>query len=322
MEFYRWYKAISILKDADMLVMTGTGMLGDFGILSTSLHYEIVKWSLAAKLCRCELLFVSVGAGPLRSRSSRILVKFALRLADYRSYRDAFSKEYLEGINFDTRRDFVFPDLAFSLPRTLIPSRPDRDGRGTVVGVGIMTYHNRRDSSESDDSVYSGYLENLGEFLAWLIERGYVVRLLIGDAVYDQPVRRDLRRLLEGKGIDYGVSRIIDEPASSMEEVLAQLAATDIVVASRFHNVLLALYLDKPVVAISYHEKVEALMAGFGLSEYCQDIENMNVERLVGQFQAAEKCAQVLKPRIEEKTEVCRTALEEQYARIFASTPS
>jgi polysaccharide pyruvyl transferase WcaK-like protein len=322
MELYRWYKAISILKDADMLVMTGTGMLGDFGILSTSLHYEIVKWSLAAKLCRCELLFVSVGAGPLRSRSSRILVKFALRLADYRSYRDAFSKEYLEGINFDTRRDFVFPDLAFSLPRTLIPSHPDRDGRSTVVGVGIMTYHNRRDSSESDDSVYSGYLENLGEFLAWLIERGYVVRLLIGDAVYDEPVRRDLRRLLEGKGINYEVSRIIDEPASSMEEVLAQLAATDIVVASRFHNVLLALYLDKPVVAISYHEKVEALMAGFGLAEYCQDIENMNVERLVGQFQAAEKCALVLKPRIEEKTEVCRKALEEQYARIFASTPN
>ena len=183
-----------------------------------------------------------------------------------------------------------------------------------------MTYHNRRDSAENDDTVYSGYLENLAELLTWLIEHQYAVRLLIGDAVYDEPVRLDLRRLLEGKGIRYEESQIVDEPASSVEEVLAQLAATDIVIASRFHNVLLALYLAKPVVAISYHEKVEALMASLGLSEFCQDIENMNVGHLVEQFQTVEKCAAVLKPRIEAKAEACRMALEEQYDRIFANT--
>ena len=105
-----------------MLVMTGTGMLGDFGILPTSLHYEILKWSAAAKLCRCKLLFVSVGVGPIRSRPSRILIKASLRLADYRSYRDDFSKQYLEGMNFDTKTRFCVPGLGIQSAKNDDPS--------------------------------------------------------------------------------------------------------------------------------------------------------------------------------------------------------
>jgi polysaccharide pyruvyl transferase WcaK-like protein len=318
MEFYRWYRAISILKDSDMLVMTGTGMLGDFGILATNLHYEILKWSIAAKLCRCKLLFVSVGAGPIRNWFSRVLVKTALGLADYRSYRDSFSKEYLEEIHFDTRNDVVCPDLAFSLPRTMIPPDQGENRQGTVVGLGIMTYRNKRNSTETDESVYRDYLAKLGMFVIWLLDRGYIVRLLIGDAVYDECVRQDLRLLLESSGINFDGRKIIDDPASSVEDVLLQLAATDVVIASRFHNVLLALLLGKPVVAISYHEKVDALMAGLGLADFCQDIENIDVDNLIDQFTRVEECAGILKPQIARKAEAYRRALDDQYERIFA----
>ena len=318
MEWYRWYKAISILKDAEMLVMTGTGMLGDFGILPTNLHYEIVKWSVAAKLCRCKLLFVSVGVGPIRHKVSRVLVKTALKLADYRSYRDTFSKDYLEGLHFDTRNDFVCPDLAFSLPTTMIPPDPAKDRPGTVVGVGIMTYHNRSDSGEADDSVYQAYIAKLSLLVCWLLDHGYIVRLLIGDAVYDERVRQDLRASLESRGIQYQEGKIVDDPASCVTDVLSQLAATDTVIASRFHNVLLALLLGKPVVAISYHEKVEALMADLGLADFCQDIENIDVDKLIKQFTTIEQCAGILKPQIAQKAAAHRGALEVQYDRIFA----
>jgi len=321
MEVYRWYKAITILKDADMLVMTGTGMLGDFGILPTNLHYEIVKWSLAAKLCRCKLLFVSVGVGPIRHWLSRVLVKTALRLADYRSYRDTFSKDYLEGIHFDTKNDFVCPDLAFSLPKTMIPPDTAKELRGTVVGVGIMTYRNKSNSGEADNRIYHAYITKLSLFVSWLLDQGYIVRLLIGDAVYDERVRQDMRLSLERNGIKYQQGRIIDNPASSVNDVLSQLAATDAVIASRFHNVLLALLLGKPVVAISYHEKVDALMAALGLADFCQDIENIDVDKLIEQFTTIEQCAGILKPQIAQKAEVYRRALEVQYDRIFAGVP-
>ena len=131
--------------------------------------------------------------------------------------------------------------------------------------------------------------------MSWLLEHKYTVRLLIGDAVYDNRVRQDLRGLLEGGGLKYEDRKIIDEPACSVDELLSQLAATDVVVASRFHNVLLALMLTKPVVAISFHEKIDSLMSGMGLTEFSQDIEHIDIDKLIGQFTTLEENAENLK---------------------------
>src|SRR5260370_22031622 len=100
MELLRWCKAVATLRNVNMLVMTGTGMLGDFGIGPLGLHYQILKRSIVAKLRGARLLFVSVGAGPIAHPLSRWIVKRAISLADYRSYRDPFSKEYLARIGF------------------------------------------------------------------------------------------------------------------------------------------------------------------------------------------------------------------------------
>src|SRR5271154_1223088 len=46
LEVRRWSRAYRTLKGVDMLVMTGTGMLGDVGISPFGLHYDILKWSI------------------------------------------------------------------------------------------------------------------------------------------------------------------------------------------------------------------------------------------------------------------------------------
>lgn len=316
MELFRWLKAIATLKDVNMLVMTGTGMLGDFGI-GPGLHYEILKWTVAAKLSRCKVIFLSVGAGPLRKALSRHFVKAALACAAYRSYRDEFSKDYLKSINFDSDRDQVYPDLAFSYPTARLPRSSDHSGNKPVIGVGLMTYFNGRCVSPEDETIYRDYLTKLGNFVTWLLERKYTVRLLIGDVAYDQRARQDLRTFLEERGFSYENGSVIDEPASSVEEVLSQLAATDLVVASRFHNVLLALMLGKPALAISYHEKVDALMEEAGLAVFRQDIESIDVEKLISQFVTLEEQSNHIKQQLNRKAEACRVALDDQYNRIF-----
>jgi len=62
------------LKGADTLIVPGTGLLSDaFGLFRWG-PYNVLKWSLAAKVRRCKLLFVSVGAGPLYGALGRRLV--------------------------------------------------------------------------------------------------------------------------------------------------------------------------------------------------------------------------------------------------------
>ncbi len=300
-----------------MLVMTGTGMLGDFGIRPFGLHYDILAWSIMAKLCRCQLLFVSVGAGPISHPLSRYFIKAALALADYRSYRDTFSKIYLEGIGFDITNDTVYPDLAFSLPKAMLSGSHIRDSRQPVIGVGLMNYYNRRATSEKDETIYREYIAKVATFVSRLLERKYTVRLLIGDVAYDNRVRQDLRELLEARGLNYEDGKIIDEPASSLEMLLSQLAATDVVVASRYHNVLLALMLAKPVVAISYHNKLDSLMTGVGLAKFSLDIEHIDIKELIEQLTHLEESLENLKTGLERKTEVYRSALDEQYDHIL-----
>jgi polysaccharide pyruvyl transferase WcaK-like protein len=315
-ELYRWLAAIRILKGMGMLIVPGTGLLTDVCGLSGWGPYTMFKWSLVAKLCRCKLLFVSVGAGPVYSPLGKYFVKSALSLAEFRSYRDNASLEYLKGIGFPTNSDRVYPDLVFSLPEAVITSDNSEKKRRSVVGLGLMEYYGKPSVDSPGHATYLAYLENLVVFLRWLLAHEYDARLLIGD-VGDRRVTEEFKSLLKERSLIYDEARIIDEPVSSVEHLLSQLAATDIVVATRFHNVLLALLLNKPVISISFHHKCASLMTEMGLGEYCHDINHMNAGRLIEQFQDVERNAEKLKPVIRQKVEQSRKALDEQYSLIF-----
>ena len=302
-ELYRWLTAIKTLKGSWMLIVPGTGLLTDVCGLWGWGPYTLFKWSLVAKLCRCKLLFVSVGAGPLHTALGKYFVKSALSLADFRSYRDTASLEYLKRIGFETNRDRVYPDLAFSLPEVMLASdNGEKEGR-SVVGLGLMEHYGKPSVDSPGNAIYFAYLENLVVFLRWLLAHEYETE--------------EFKCLLKERSLTYDKTRIIDEPISSVQQLLSQLAATDIVVATRFHNVLLALLLNKPVIAISFHHKCTSLMSEMGLSQYCHDINHMNADRLMEQFQDVERNAEKLKLVIRQKVEQSRKALEEQYRLIF-----
>ena len=314
-ELRRWFDAFKTLKGTDMLIIPGTGLLTDAYGLSEWGPYNLFKWCLIAKLRRSEVLFVSVGAGPLYSTLGRYFVKWALAMADFRSYRDDASMACLKGIGFQTNGDRVFPDLVFSLPEIAIPHEEKRGGR-PVVGLGVMQYAGKYSVEKPSNGIYLKYLDDLVTFARWLLAHDYDIRLLIGD-VSDGSVSKEFKSLLKASFEAYDEKRIIDQPALTVEELLPQIAATDVVVATRFHNVLLALVLNKPVIAISFHHKCASLMSDMGLTEYCHDINHMDAARLIEQFQRVESNAEKLKPVVRQRVEQSRKALDEQYKLIF-----
>jgi len=226
--------------------------------------------------------------------------------------------KYLEDIGFRTNSDRVYPDLAFSLPQAMIPDRGNTQRKRPLVGIGLMEYPGRYSVEKPSNAIYLAYLENLVVFVKWLLGHEYDIRLLIGD-VGDRRVTEEFKSLLETRLGAFDDSRIFDTLVTSTEQLLSQLAGTDIVVATRFHNVLLALLLNRPVIAISFHHKCASLMNEMGLSQYCHDINHMNAGRLIEQFQDVERNAEKLKPAIRQKVEQSREALEEQYSLIFNS---
>ena len=315
-EPWRWLDAFKTLKGADALIIPGTGLVTDaYGLMAWG-PYNLFKWSWIARMCRCKVLFVSVGAGPVYSALGRYFVKSALSLADFRSYRDNASLDYLKRIGFPTNSDLVYPDLVFSLREAMLPHDGNRKGKRSIVGLGLMPYAGKYSIAKPSDSTYQEYLESLVTFVRWLLANDYDIRLLIGE-VSDRSASEEFKSLLRASLGEYDEERIIDEAALSVEQLLPQIAATDIVVATRFHNIVLALVLNKPVISISFHHKCTSLMEGMGLSDYCQDINHMNADRLIEQFQDVERNAEKLKPVIRQKVEESRKALDEQYSLIL-----
>jgi polysaccharide pyruvyl transferase WcaK-like protein len=316
-ELWRILDVFKILKRADALIIPGTGLLTDaFGLMSWG-PYNLFKWSLIARMCGCKVLFVSVGAGPIYSALGRYFVKTALSLASFTSFRDNPSLGYAKHIGVKIHSDRVYPDLVFSLPETMLPLGDDKKGNRSVVGLGIMPYAGKYSVAEPRDAVYRGYLTHLVTFVRWLLVREYDIRFLIGEKVIDETASEEFKSLLIASSGEYEEQRVFDQPAHSLEELLTQIAACDIVVATRFHNVLLALLLNKPVIAISFHHKSAALMEQMGLSEYCHDINQMDADKLVEQFRDVKKNAEKLKALIRQQVEESRRALDEQYNLIF-----
>jgi len=314
----KWATILSALKSTDMLIVSGGGILVDHTTGPFGYPYLVLAWSILAKLFGCRLLFVSVGAGPIYHPLSRHFIKAALSLADYRSYRDISSRQYIQSIGFKADDDPVYPDLAFSFPAYETSESPGRDTERPIVGVGLMDYYGPRGSRQRDEAIYREYLDRLSRFVRWLVEQQYTVRLLIGDVVYDSPVKQDLLRLLSDiDESNHDGGRIIDQPILTVEQLLSQLTDTDVVISPRFHNVVLALMLTKPVISISYNDKFDSLMIDLGLDEYCEPIDQFDVGRLIRRFAELKKHGDALRPSIKEKIAEYRRALEEQYTFIF-----
>lgn len=308
-----WHKYPSWFQPGDRLIVLGTGAVDDMATPHPwGAPYDLFKWCKAAKLGGAQVLFLNVGVGPISNRVSRILMLRALAMADYRSYREKAAFEYLHSVQVQTTGDLLYPDLVFGLRKDAGPVAL----RTTVkqVGVGLINYRGWHPDPRRGEAIYHRYRENIQAFISWLLDKGFIVRIVSGD-MGDRRTVSEVEACFRQLGASPG--ELIVEPINTADDLLAQIARTDIVIASRFHNVLSALLLGIPVISVGYHDKNVNLMSEMGLENYCQHIEEFSVERLVQQFEACLVERDQAVARIRDKTGQYQRMLNEQFQRIF-----
>jgi hypothetical protein len=62
------------------------------------------------------------------------------------------------------------------------------------------------------------------------------------------------------------------------------MSGFDFIITPKFHGVIFSHLLTKPVIALSYHPKIDDLMRAVGHSRYCLDIEHFAVDSLIETF--------------------------------------
>ncbi|MFE7439768.1 polysaccharide pyruvyl transferase family protein [Streptomyces chartreusis] len=293
----------------DVVIVPGMGVLeATLPLRPWGFPYSLFLLCASGRLFGTRVALVGVGAGPIGNRLTRGLVRRSARLAAYRSYRDAQSRDALREMGVDTARDGVYPDLAFALPtpRAGTPSDPP----GTVC-VGVMDFHGGDDDRARAEEIHRRYLDGTTRFVRALVEDGRPVRLLTGDEC--------------DRSVVAAILEAVDSPlvtaaeATSLADLMKETAAADTVVATRYHNLVCALKAGTPTLALSYAAKSDALMDRMGLAAYCHPAREVDADRLLEQFRALEKRSAELRRTLAERNLVAARQLQEQFTALTAA---
>lgn len=311
-------RSYRILRSLDTLIIAGGGQLSELWGGPWSHPYNVFKFSILTRLARRKLIFLNVGAGPLKTGLSKAFVGWSLRLADYVSFRDIESQKLACGSRVK-RHTHVFPDSAYALDVSrhatasrVIPAKP-------VVGLNPMGFCDPRIWPEKDAALYDAYIGKLADFTLWLLNQNYGLRLFSAESSVDSYAIEDLRRRLANNLSPAAIDEMCKPPSANVSDLMAEMSGFDFVVTSKFHGVVFSHLLAKPVVALSYHPKIDDLMRNVGHSQYCLDIATFDSRRLEDAFTALVNNAQQLKARFRRTASSYYEMLRIQFDGLFVA---
>ncbi|MGW2782286.1 polysaccharide pyruvyl transferase family protein [Streptomyces populi] len=303
------FRTAGWVRRHDVVIVPGMGVLeATLPLRPWGFPYALFLLCAAGRLSGTKVALVGVGAAPIGNRATRTLVRWSARLAAYRSYRDAPSRDAMRAMGVDTTRDEVHPDLAFSLPAP--PAGAPSDPPGPVC-VGVMAFHGSDDDRARAEEIHRRYLDGTTRFVRTLVEEGRPVRLITGDDV-DATVVSAILDAVDSPLVT------VAEPAS-LADVMKETAAADSVVATRYHNLICALKAGTPTLALSYAAKSDALMAQMGLDAYCHPAREVDADRLLRQFRELEKNAAELRRTLALRNQDAVRALDHQFTALTAA---
>ncbi len=305
------------LKGIDLLIFAGSQQLIDYVGGPWAFPYTLFKWVLLAKAVKAKVAFVSIGAGPIQSPLGKFFARNSLVLASYRSFRDETSRAFVEALGVPGQNS-VFPDLAYSLQidaastKNLCTSLP-------IVGVNPVPFYDEQYWPGANALQYEKYTRNLADFALWLIERGYKVLFFPTQLRLDPPVINDIKNVMKAKATGDLEQNIIEKPIYSFDGLVTAICMTDIVVATRFHGIVIPYVLGKPVLGIAYQKKTVDLMAQMGQSEYVVDINAFDADSLKARFISLASRSKSVREDIEHRNSALKHALQNQYDQVLNS---
>ncbi|MER5302921.1 polysaccharide pyruvyl transferase family protein [Streptomyces lasiicapitis] len=299
------FRTAAWVRRHDVVIVPGMGVLeATLPLRPWGFPYSLFLLCASGRLTRTRVALVGVGAAAIRDRPTRALVRWSARLAAYRSYRDVPSRDAMREMGVDTARDEVYPDLAFALP-TPSESAPSDSLGGGPVCVGVMDFHGGNDDRARAEEIHRRYLDGTTRFVRTLVEDGRPVRLVTGDECDEAVVAAILDAV--------GSPLVTAAKAASLADLMKEMAAADTVVATRYHNLICALKVGTPTLALSYAAKSEVLMAQMGLGAYCHPARDVDADRLLEQFRSLERRSAELRRTLRERNLAAARQLREQF---------
>jgi polysaccharide pyruvyl transferase WcaK-like protein len=309
-------RSYALAGSVDAVIVPGMGVLEEtLGVRPWGLPLWLFLIAAACRLRGRRFLLLDVGAERAANPLTRWLNVATVRLSTHVSYRDSSSAAALARAGA-LDQETVAPDLAFAHPA---PTNAMPEPRRLVVGV--MAYYGPGDDPIRGVHVRNRYVATLATAMGQLADAGNQVVLVGGDRV-DVDVAREIRAAVLAERSGLVEEAILVREFTTFSELTNEMMRADVVIASRFHNLICALRLARPTVSVGYASKNRHLMQALGLDDYCQDIEHLDARQLVAQVRAAREKGETLTARIRSGTSDYAEEVESLLERVAADALS
>src|ERR1700682_1782937 len=275
-EYRHCVEGYRFLRSQDLLIVSGGGQLDEEWGGAWGHPYALFKWAALARKARIPFVIASVGACKVDSRTSRLFLSAALRMAHYRSYRDKNSRQIAATLFHRAASDAVVPDLAFGLPASEIPSRAEirsyAKGR-TVIAISPICYGRPENWPNGDRAIYARYVAEMPALVSQLLRRDYFL-VFVRSARDDELVIPELLDRLGPESKARILQQVCVPALTDWKDLVSVLLDVDALVASRLHSTIFGFLAHTPTVAISFDPKVDWVMQELKQANYLLQIRH------------------------------------------------
>jgi polysaccharide pyruvyl transferase WcaK-like protein len=254
-----------------------------------------------ARIAQIPCVMASIGAQKALSSTSRLFMSVALRLSNYRSYRDKHSREIVAGLLQRANEDPVVPDLALSLPPMKLPLssgvRTMAQGR-PIIAISPIAYAKPGNWPCPDRALYDRYLQQMALVVSQFLNRGCFLVMVCSSLGDDESVIPDLLGRLDDEARKRLALQMHIPTITTWKDVVASLREVDVLIASRLHSTILGFVTQTPTVAISFDPKVDWVMEDLGQTDYLLQIRDFMARDAIEAVDRIELCKSVVLKQI------------------------
>lgn len=314
-EYRHCVEGYRFLRRHDLLLVSGGGQLDEEWGGAWGHPFTLFKWAMLARAAGVPFAMASVGACSITSGTARYFLSAALRMAQYRSYRDQNSRTIAASLLKLAERDAVVPDAAFSLASTELPPptglRSISQGRA-VVAISPIIYGKPESWPYQNRALYERYLQQMAKVVSQLLDRGSLV-VLLWSSQADRSAVRDLRELLDAQSKQKLDQQAYVPDITTWRDLVSVLLGVDVLIASRLHSAILGFVAQRPTIAISFDPKVDWAMHDLDQSDYLLQIRDFVAEDVTNGLDELERRREAATTKINSYLQRILPAFAPQY---------
>lgn len=224
----------------------------------------------ARHIARKRVIMSNIGVGPLPSSFGKAIARVALNATVLASFRDERSMELARACGIREGGDFrVVPDCVFVQPSSFF-LKSETSTEHAVPRIGINVVYD-----VATPELREKYLAVLGGALSRFVMRAHALISPVPMQIAYNPHTdvHEIAKFLE----DHQIPHRMHVP-NSPHDLGRLIASCDMLIAARYHAIVIGAILGRPSVALIYDVKVASLVERLGIAEYALDIRTPLIE--------------------------------------------